>query len=185
MYIEECILISSILCCFGMIIRSRNVYAWSKTRAKKTHAAEYKLTNHYDYLWEIREKGIKSCIGYTTLITGMINYFISMVLCSQYVKYRKLVEENDLDALNCEVFGSWVIVSYCTLFQISLGSLACTCFISSFCLKACHALGFICPLITKTIKKGYWGLPQTFEHYEGEFNFDIEDYPITETQGPT
>ena len=83
-----------------------------------------------------------------------------------------------MDSLKCEIASAWAILSYCTLFQATLGTFCCLIYISSFLVKVCHALGFICPMFTTMIKKKCLRLPRRFNHYEGEFDFECDESQI-------
>ena len=37
------------------------------------------VTQNFDYCWEVRDRSLKSRIGYSTLIIGAINYGFSIV----------------------------------------------------------------------------------------------------------
>ena len=74
-----------------------------------------------------------------------------------------MVDDNNLDSLECEVASAFAIVSYCSLFQVTLGSITCLIYICSSCIKTCHSLGFICPLFTNVVKKKYWSIPREFD----------------------
>ena len=75
-YIEEAIILLSILTSLGMVLRTRFVYKQLITRKNGAFDA---VSSHFDYCWEVRERSLKSCIGYLTLIIGMGNYVFSMV----------------------------------------------------------------------------------------------------------
>ena len=51
-------------------------------------------------------------------------------------------------------------------------------------LKVCHAVGFICPLITTAIKKNLLRIPTSFGHYDGEFDFECDDNHVEIAQDP-
>ena len=133
------------------------------------------MSSQFDYCWEVRNRSLKSCIGYATLVTGAINYGFSMVFIDQYIAYSQAVEDNNLESTQCEVASAFGIVTYCSLFQVTLGSITCLIFTLSFCLKFCHALGFICPMFTTMIKKNYNKIPREFNLYESEFDFECFD----------
>ena len=141
-------------------------------------------TPHFDYVWEVREKSVKSCIGYVSLFLGMLNYATSMYFISQYVDYNNTVEDLDLDEAACELESAWVMVSYCSLFQVLLGSMTCLAYIMSCFLKTCYAAFFACPGFTTNCKKKYWKIPTTFNHYESEFDFECDESQITIAQDP-
>ena len=170
-YIEEAIIFFSILGSIGMIFRTRYVYRKLITRRKGAFSA---VNLQYDYCWEVRDRSLKSCIGYATLLVGALNYGFSMVFIDQYIAYSQAVEDNNLDSTECEVASAFGIVSYCSLFQVTLGSITCLIYVLSFCVKTCHALGFICPMFTTMIKKNYNGIPREFELYESEFDFGCD-----------
>lgn len=129
----------------------------------------------YDYNWQVRDRSLRSCIGYVTLLGGFANYGCSIAYIYAYWAYTQAVEANNLDSITCEITSSWAILSYCTLFQALLGSLCCLIFISSCCYKSCHALGFICPVFTTRIKKTFKGLPRRYTHYINEFDFECDE----------
>ena len=142
------------------------------------------VTKHYDYCWEVRERSLKSCVGYFTLLTGVVNYAFSIAFIAKYVDYSDAVEQNKLDTIKCEIVSSFAIVSYCSLFQVTLGSITCLIYISSFCVKACHSSLFLCPVLTTGVKKRIKGIPREFDFYgnandgQGEFDFDCSDEEI-------
>ena len=72
--------------------------------------------NFYDYVWQVREYSVKSCVGYLTLAIGMINYITSCFFIRMYVRYGEAVKNNNLDSLQCEIASAWVLLSYCSLF---------------------------------------------------------------------
>ena len=77
LYIEECIILLSILTSLGMIFQTRKVTQRLITKQK---GGLNIVTPHYDYSWEVRDRSLKSCIGYFTLTIGAINYAFSMYL---------------------------------------------------------------------------------------------------------
>ena len=174
-YVMEAILFLSIVTTLGMIMRTRNMYNGQNKLNKGIATTMQNVSPHHDYLWKTRELSLKSWIGYPTLLVGMTNYVCSMVYIREYVKYNSSVEDNELDAIKCEIAGSWVIVSYCSLFQVMLGSLTVLLFVLSFLLKACHAIGFAFPMITTRFKKSWWGIPRDFGHYANEFDFRCDE----------
>ena len=87
--------------------------------------------------------------------------------------YSRVLEDNNLDSEACEIASSFGIVSYCSLFQVSLGSITCLIFFCSFLVKACHSAGFLCPIIVTLMKKKIWKIPTEFDQaYENEFDFE-------------
>ena len=76
------------------------------------------------------------------------------------------------------------MVSYCSLFQVFLGSMVCLLYIFSALLKTCHAIGFACPGITTRFKKFYRKIPRTFSHYEMEFDFECDESQISVAMDP-
>lgn len=74
------------------------------------------VARRHDYLWQVRQHSLKSCVGYISLLTGMVNYASSINLIGRYWSYNQTLEANGLNVETCEVASSWVIVSYCSLF---------------------------------------------------------------------
>ena len=106
----------------------------------------------------------------------MINYGFSMIFIDQYMAYSQAVEDNNLDLEKCEIASSFGIVSYCSLFQVTLGSITCLTYFCSFIVKACHSAGFICPIFVTMMKKSIWKIPKNFEQlYQAEFDFDCDE----------
>ena len=127
----------------------------------------------------MRERSLKSCIGYLALLIAVGNYCFSIFFISQYMGYSNGLEDNNLDTIECEIASAFGIVSYCSLFQVPLGSITCLIYVCSSCVKTCHSLGFICPITTTMIKKNYWKIPREFDHYaEEEFDFECDDATI-------
>ena len=112
-YIEEVIIFIAILASIGTIFRTKMVY---NRLMKNQKNAMKSVSHHNDYLWQVRQHSLKSCVGYIALITGMLNYASSMFLISRYWSYNQTLEANGLNVETCEVASSWVIVSYCSLF---------------------------------------------------------------------
>ena len=106
----------------------------------------------------------------------MLNYAGSCAVSWYYMKYDNLLESNKLDTTVCEVAGAWVIVSYCLLFQITLGTLTCFMYVTSALLKGIHAAGFACPGPTTCLKKCFLRIPRDFDHYSQELVFDLEQF---------
>ena len=104
-------------------------------------------------------------MGYLTLAIGMINYAFSIYFIVQYMGYSQTVEDNNFDIDECEVNSAFVILSYCSLFQVTLGTIACLTFITSFLLKGCHAISFAFPITAAKFKKTWHGIPRDFAHY--------------------
>ena len=75
-YIEEGIMLLSILSSLGMMFQTKVIFKRLITRKKD---ALNIVTKHFDYNWEVRERSLKSCIGYLTLAIGAINYIFSML----------------------------------------------------------------------------------------------------------
>ena len=159
-----------------MIFRTRHVYKQLITNKKGALSG---VSSHFDYCWEVREHSLKSCIGYLTLIVGAINYGFSMVFIDKYMAYSQAVEDSNLESIKCEIASSFAIVSYCSLFQVTLGSITCLIYFCSFLVKACHSLGFVCPNFMTMMKKNIWKIPREFEQlYETEFDFECDESAI-------
>ena len=118
---------------------------------------------------------LRSCVGYSALLVGMLNFAWSIYFVYRYMNFVYLVEDNDFDTQTCEIESAWVIVSYCSLFQIPLGSLVCLIYTLSCLIKACHGMFFACPGLTTAIKKKWWRIPSSLEHYNGEFDFEYSE----------
>ena len=87
-----------------------------------------------------------------------------------------MLQDNNLDAEACEIAASFGIVSYCSLFQVSLGSITCLIFFCSFLVKACHSAGFLCPISVTLMKKKIFKISTEFDSaYENEFDFECGD----------
>jgi len=132
-------------------------------------------TPHWDYTYWVREHGVRSCLGHVTLVIAISNYVFSINFVRQYVLFSVMVENNNLDSVDCEVPSALFIVTYCSLFQIPLGSLVCIIYIFSFLIKFIYACFFLCPLITTKFKKIYWRIPRDFTHYSNTFDFTCDD----------
>jgi hypothetical protein len=122
-------------------------------------------------------------MGHITLFIAICNYVFSINFVRQYVIYNVMVEQNNLDAVKCEVPSASFFVGFCSLFQIPLGSLICILYISSFMVKFIYACFFLCPLITTKFKKIYWRIPRDFAQYSNSFDFNCDDEK-TETVEP-
>lgn len=104
-----------------MIIRTRGVYkrlVESKRRKKESSATNVldAITEYFDYCWEVRERSLKSCIGYAALIVGAVNYVISIAFIAMFVEYGEVAEGHELDKVECEIVGSTAIYTYCAIF---------------------------------------------------------------------
>ena len=77
--------------------------------------------------------------------------------------YSWVLEDNDLDSEACEIAASFGIVNYCSLFQVSLGSITCLIYFFSFLVKACHSAGFLCPIIVTMMKKKIFKISTEFD----------------------
>ena len=172
LYIEEVVLLATILVCFGMILKTRIVY---RKLVKKRKDAIPFVSPRFDYLWEVRESSLKSCIGYLTLAIGFLNYLSSWTYIYRYVQYTESLEANNLEERNCPIASSWVILSYCSLFQVPLGSLCCMIYTLSCCIKVGNALTFSCPVVMMKLKRKVRGIPQSLDIYADELKFDPED----------
>ena len=180
-FIEEGILCLSILTSLGMIVKTRSIFNQLIMRQK---GALCLVAPEFDYNWQVRDLSLKSCIGYLTLVVSMSNFACSIGYIYLYFHYTDLVAENNLDSNQCEFASAWAILSYCILFQATLGTLCCLIYILSGCLKTCHAIGFICPIITTRIKKCCLKIPRDFGHYQNEFNFECDESFIVIAQDP-
>ena len=80
-YIEEGIILLSIFTSIGMIFQTKSLLKKLITEKKDADGKGSldTVTQNFDYCWEVRDRSLKSCIGYTTLIIGAINYGFSIV----------------------------------------------------------------------------------------------------------
>lgn len=69
---------------------------------------------------------------------------------------------------------------YCSLLQVPLGSLCFVIYTCSFLIKVFHLVAavFCCPNLTTAFKKRWHSVPLQFDHYDGEFDFEIDDSNI-------
>ena len=114
---------------------------------------ETEVTPTHDYLWAVKQHTLKSYIGYFTLLLALANYVCSIFLIKQYMEYMKTVANHSLDALACEVPAAWIIVSYSSLFEVTMGSILLVICVLGLLIKGCHALCIICPTTTQRVKK--------------------------------
>ena len=88
-----------------MIILSKNVFnrMIAKKKGKLILSKEEmsRSADCFDYIKEVREKSVKSCIGYITLAVGMLNYTTSMFFISEYIDYNNTVDGLNLDQTEC------------------------------------------------------------------------------------
>ena len=110
-------------------------------------------------------RSLKSCIGYMTILVGFANYVSSIVYIYWYMKYSKSLDRYNLDDEACEIESSWIVLTYCSLFQIPLGSLCCLIYTLGCMIKVGWALTFLCPGCVTKLKKKRRGIPLSFEHY--------------------
>ncbi len=156
-----------------MVFRSRNVYNKLVLQQKYANTSS---TRFYDYMWQIRDQIVKSWIGYLALFIGLLNYFTSINYLREYIVYGNLLQENNFDEIACEVAGSWIILSYSFLFEIVTGTIFFSICIMAIFMKACPAIGFLCPTFTSFCRKRMRGLPvHQYRQYEGEFDFDCDE----------
>lgn len=74
--------------------------------------------------------------------------------------YNVTIEENGLDATGCEVPSAWVIVCYCSVLQVPLGSLCFLIYTIALLVKGLPAIGFAFPLKGSRCKKCLRGIPR-------------------------
>ena len=176
-YLLESVLALTIFTSLGMVIKTKLA---SKQLVERRKGERTAVSPHYDYLWLVRDTSLKSCVGLSTLALACLNYACSIYYIRSYLLYKTVLEENNFDAISCEIEGSWLILSYCSLFIVPLDSLPIVIYSLSCLLKTCHAIGFAMPVTTTKLKKKYWGIPRQFHHYEGEFDFQVDasDSPL-------
>jgi len=89
-YVEEALLCLQILTSLGMIIKTKSVIKRLILRQKGS-INFYSAAPEFDYSWQVRDLSLKSCIGYLTLLTGMINFACSIVYIYFYWAYTEAV----------------------------------------------------------------------------------------------
>lgn len=115
MYVEEVIILLSILSSISMILKTKQVFNNLVPRYKES-VTRVSSKRYFDYLRDVRNSSVKSRVGYAALSIGILNYVSSIVFVSQYMKYSTIVEDNDFDSEECEVASAFVILTYCSLF---------------------------------------------------------------------
>ena len=164
LYFEEAVILLTIIACIGMIIRTKQMYS-RIIISRKAFKRFTDTTYTFDYLRSVREGSLLTVIGITTLLISLANYVASAIYIYNYVSYIEALERNHIQKTDCEVASAWVILTYCSLFEVLPGTL---CFliicISCHC-KVCYAAWFLCPVCHTSIKKRLKGYPQQFDHY--------------------
>ena len=173
-HLMQAMIVLTFFTSLGMIVQTK--YVFRKLTKKQEGSVMTGESNYCDYLWVVREHSLRSVVGYTALVIGILNYLCSIAFIREYVIFTDLMQTHGLDLRNCEVESAWVITSYCCLFQVPLGSLCCLIFHASCCVKFWHAFVFtFCPLCLTRFKKTYNKIPRQFGHYSGEFSFECEE----------
>ena len=136
------------------------------------------MAPEFDYNWTVRISSLRSWIGYLTLAVGAANFMCSIGYVYIYFLYKDVVVKNGQSEVSCEMAAQWTIFCYCAFIQAAPGTLCCVIYILCSALKTCHAVGFICPLITTKIKKNCLRIPTNFGHYQDEFDFECDESQI-------
>ena len=98
-YASEGILSFSVIASIAMLIRTKKIYS-RNTNPDKSQilSVSASVTPQWDYLWQVREAALRSCVGYSALLVGMLNFAWSIYFVYRYMKFVYLVEDNDFDS---------------------------------------------------------------------------------------
>ena len=184
MYVQEGLLMSvffSALLTFivsDRIFRSQEGAPKMHTFIKKTgETATYDISvKQASYDLNLRSDATKSGPAKTLLILGLVNYAFSFVFKNAYESYtRERYIVYKLEQTECDVPGSYSLASYSIVMVFGVGSFTIGMYTIAGVIRISHLLAVvICPMPIMRFKKKWHKIDIGFEHYEGEFDFDVK-----------